>query len=168
MRVAVETTIDAPADAVWQIVGPRFADIGQWASAIRSSRAAHAEPSDRTAPVDGRVCETGLRIAPRVTETIVAYDDAARTLTYEGDGLPAFVTLARNRWRVTAIAPGRCVLSLDATVELRGAARILAPALRVQFRREGRRLARDLKHYAERGEPSARKRRRDMRRGHPG
>jgi hypothetical protein len=131
-------------------------------------RAANAEPRDGPAPVDGRVCETGLRIAPRVTETIVAYDDVARTLTYEGDGLPAFVTRARNRWRVPAIAPDRCVLSLDATVELRGAARTMAPALRVQFRREGRRVARDLKHYVERGEPSARKRRSDLRRGRPG
>jgi Polyketide cyclase / dehydrase and lipid transport len=168
MRVSVEIPIDAPADAVWQIVGPRFADIGRWASAIRSSRTANAEPPDRTAPFNGRVCETGLRIAPRVTETIVAYDDAARTLTYKGDGLPAFVALASNRWRVTAIAPGRCVLSLDATIGLRGAARIVAPALRVRFRREGRRLARDLKHCVERGEPSARKRRSDLRRGRPG
>ena len=108
---------------------------------------------------DARVCETGLRIAPRVTESLVAYDHARRTLTYEGAGLPSFVTLARNRWRVIPLSETRCVMRLDATLELRGApARTIAPALRLQFRREARRLTRDLKHYAEQAEVSPRKR----------
>lgn len=35
------------------------------------------------APVGARVCDTGIRALPQVTETVDAKDAAARTLTYE-------------------------------------------------------------------------------------
>jgi hypothetical protein len=35
--------------------------------------------------VPGRVCRTGVALVPEVTETIVAFDDTGRTLTYEAD-----------------------------------------------------------------------------------
>jgi len=147
VRLSVEITIEVPADRVWDIVAGGFDDIGSWASAIRSSRPFDAGP--REAPTRGhaRVCESTLRIAPQVTETLVAYDDRARTFTYEGSGLPSFVTLARNRWCVAPLSLTRCLLPLDATLEVRGGpARTLAPALRLRFLSVGRRLTRDLKH----------------------
>jgi hypothetical protein len=95
-------TVEASADAVWDLVGRRFDRIGDWATAIASSAAIAPTPSETAptrspaptvvdAPVAGRVCQTGMRLLPQVTETVVAYDDAARTLTYQASGLPAFV-----------------------------------------------------------------------------
>src|SRR5687768_7750214 len=90
--------IDAPADVVWDIVGAQFARIGEWATVI---------PASAGVP-GGRICHTGLAMVPEVTEKIVAYDDARRTLMYEAtDGMPAFVTSARNHWTVTALSGRR-------------------------------------------------------------
>jgi len=98
---------------------------------------------------------------PQVEETIVAYDESARTLTYAGARLPVFVSQARNRWRVTAIGDNRARVSVDATMELRGAAGwLLAVPLRVWLTREGRKTRDDLKHFVEHGQRSQRKQRR--------
>src|SRR4029450_2010867 len=92
-----EFVVAAPADAVWDVIGRRFDRIGEWAAAIPAStapplshRTAHrpaGTPPGRAlprlpvgqivggAPVAGRVCTTGVRLVPRVTETLVAYDE---------------------------------------------------------------------------------------------
>jgi hypothetical protein len=64
-------------------------------TAIAASAAVHApialSPTDtafnglpvarrvQTVPVAGRVCQTGVRLVPRVTETLIAYDEVNRT-----------------------------------------------------------------------------------------
>src|SRR6266545_1705961 len=84
--------VEAPAEAVWQVIADGFDRIGQWATAIPAS-AAYPVPDPATgAPVPGRVCRTGVALVPEVTETIVAFDDAGRSLTYEATaGMPARV-----------------------------------------------------------------------------
>lgn len=158
MRLSSEIMIYAPAERVWEIVGRRFDRIGEWATAIASSRPSGPGDAESGVPVAGRDCQTGIRIAPRVVETILSYDDAGRRLTYEGAGLPTFVTTARNRWQVIAIDAERAHVRLEATLETRGAlGRLLRLPLRVQLNREGRRLLQDLKHYAEHDQISPRK-----------
>lgn len=153
--------IDAPPDAVWQVVAGRFDRIGEWATAIPASAACPVPRPVAGAPVPGRVCRTGVALVPEVTETIVAFDDAARTLTYEATaGMPAFVTLARNRWQVTAEAGRRTRVSFAAELRVRGPLGCLARWwLLAQVGRTGRHLLDDLKHYVEHGTPSPRKRR---------
>jgi hypothetical protein len=148
-------TIDAPAARVWDIIAHRFDRIGEWATAIPAS-------TPVAAPQRGRICDTGIRVAPRVTETIVAFDETAMTLTYEATaGLPAFVTLARNTWTVTPLAERRARATYRAELRVRGVLGILArQVLLARVSRDGRFLLEDLQHYAEHGEPSPRKRRR--------
>jgi hypothetical protein len=152
--------VNATADAVWEVVAHRFDRIGDWATVIPSSTAI-AEPSGVGAPVAGRVCHTGLRLAPEVTETVVVYDDTARTLTYQATaGLPAFLAMARNHWQVTALDGGRTEVRFTAQVEVRGlVGRLSWWVLLLRVRRSGRHLLADLKHYVEDGTPSPRKRR---------
>src|SRR5262249_4521204 len=91
-QLAADLTIDAPADRVWEVIGPGFARIGEWASVIPASTAIPGPggPAGAAgAPVTGRVCATGVPLMPRVTETLIAYDQARRTLTYQARGLPA-------------------------------------------------------------------------------
>jgi ribosome-associated toxin RatA of RatAB toxin-antitoxin module len=160
-------TIDASADQVWDIIAHQFGRIGEWATAIPESTTITA-PATVTrnhvlveAPVAGRVCDTGMRAVPRVTETIVAYDEDARTLAYQATaGMPAFVTLARNTWRVKPLSDAQAQVSYAGELEVRGVLGALAKRLLLaRAARDGQYLLDDLKHYAERGEPSPRKRR---------
>jgi hypothetical protein len=177
--LSIDLVIAAPADQVWQVIGHRFDRIGEWATAIPASTAVPASPGRPTAgtagagppglppvadavdaPVAGRVCQTGIRLAGAITETLTAYDDTNRTLTYQAAGLPAFVTLARNTWTVVPIDARTCRVSLRAQFDTRGLLGALGRwVILAQTRRTGRHLADDLRHYVETGTPSPRKQR---------
>jgi Polyketide cyclase / dehydrase and lipid transport len=157
MKLSGEVLIEASADAVWEIIGRRFADIGNWATAVEAS---YAEPGARA----GRVCRTGLRAFPTVTERIIALDDSVRTLRYEATGLPRFVGEAHNRWQVTAAGPDRARARFDGVLRMRGPlGRLVALPIHLRMLRETRTVLDDLKYYAEHGTPSARKRRQRLR-----
>ena len=172
-QLSADLTIDAPADQVWEVIGPGFARIGEWASVILASTAtpgpagpAYAGPvcagpaGADGAPVTGRVCATGVRLVPRVTENLIAYDQARRTLSYQAQDLPALVTLARNTWTVVPVGEHRCRVALQAQFQARGALGVLAGwAVSVQTRRNARLLEADLSHYIRHGTPSPRKQR---------
>lgn len=168
--------IDVPADQVWDIIAHQFGRIGEWATAIPGSAPVTAAASVTRnhvlagAPVAGRVCDTGLRAVPQVTETIVAYDEEARTLTYQATaGMPTFVTLARNTWQVKPLGDVQAQVTYAGELETRGVLGALAKRLLLaRVARDGRYLLEDLKHYAEHGEPSPRKRRDPVADGGPG
>jgi hypothetical protein len=152
MRIAQHIDIEASAAAVWELIGPGFADIGTWASAI-----AHSAP---TADGRGRVCTvSGVPGIDQVVEQVVTHDPDARTLTYLAQGMPAFVTEARNQWRIEPIGPQRTRASFIADVDVSGLARLATPLLWLGLRVLGRRTLRELRHVVEHGQPNARKRR---------
>jgi Polyketide cyclase / dehydrase and lipid transport len=161
VTLARSAIIDAPADTVWEVVADQFDRIGDWATAIADSAACPAGNPVADAPVPGRVCHTGIALVPEVTETIVAFDQPARTLVYEATaGMPAFVTRARNRWQVAAAGDARAQVSLAADLQVRGLLGWLARWwLLVQVGRTGRHLLDDLRHYCEHGTASPRKQR---------
>lgn len=120
-RLTNTIVVDVPAQRVWEEIAHRFDRIGDWATAIPASTAHPIAGSAIGAPVAARICQTGIRMVPTATEKIVAYDEAARTLTYEAiAGIPAFVTLARNRWQVTPLGEDRAEVTFDARLEVRG------------------------------------------------
>jgi len=180
-ELSTDLIVTAPADAVWDVIGRRFDRIGDWATAIPASTALPAPRTDPkpaaanplpvaatavNAPVAGRVCQTGMRLVPEVTETLIAYDDANRTLTYEASGMPSFVTVARNTWTVSSIDEHRTQVSLKARFDTRGLLGLLGRwAILVQVGRTSRHLAEDLRHYVETGTPSPRKQQRLRRAG---
>jgi hypothetical protein len=168
--MSAQLRIDAPADRVWEVIGPGFARIGEWASVIPASApvpvpAATPGPgaglnAAAAPPEPGRVCTTGSRMLPQVTELLVAYDPAGRTLTYEASGMPAFVTLARNTWTVIPDGESACLVTLDARFQARGVPGLLARwVIAIQARRNARLLQADLRHYLKHGAPSPRKQR---------
>lgn len=164
--------VNAPAEVVWEIVGRQFDRIGEWASAIPASTAiptstqtpaaagARAVAAIGDAPVAGRVCRTSVRLVPQITERLVAYDDASRTLTYQAERQPRFLRAARNHWRVETVDERRTRISVHATVQPRGALGWLGYLLlRVQLTRVAAQSLQDLQHYVEHGRPSPRKQR---------
>jgi hypothetical protein len=110
--------------------------------------------------VAGRACTTGVRLLPQITETLVAYDPASRTLTYEASGLPAFIITARNTWSVIPAEAHACRVILSADFQTRGMLGLLGHwAILAQVRYTSRHLEADLRHYIRHGTPSPRKRR---------
>jgi hypothetical protein len=164
--------VHAPADAVWEVVGHQFDRIGAWATAIPASvpipALASATPTDRAAqpatldaPVAGRVCHTGVRLVPQITERLIAYDDATRTLTYQAEQHPRFLKAAHNHWRVEPIDQHCTRISLHATVQPQGVLGWLPYLLlRAQLVRVAKGFLQDLQYYLEHGRPSQRKQRR--------
>ena len=167
-QLSTHLSIDAPADQVWDLIGPGFARIGEWATSIQASTAVPTMPVPAaattagavSAPVAGRACATGVRLVPQVTETLVAYDPASRTLCYEASGLPAFIVTARNTWSVSPTGERTCHVTLSAHVQTRGLLGLLGRwALLAQVRYTSRHLEADLRHYIKHGTPSPRKQR---------
>ena len=161
-QLTSDIVIDAPAEQVWQVVAHRFDHIGDWATAVPASTSTVTANPPVGAPVAARVCHTGIRAVPQVTETIIGYDEALRTLTYEAmQGMPAFVSLARNTWRFTPLDSTRTLVAFEARLEVHGLlGRLGRRWLLVPARRTGQYVLADLKHYIEHGVPSPRKQRR--------
>jgi hypothetical protein len=135
---------------VWEVVGHRFDRVAEWTGLVRSSCPLPGAPSVEGAKVAGRVCRTGIPMFPEVTERIVAYDEAARTLTYEAALLPPWLPSARNQWRVEEVDDTRTRVSLRAHVQTRGVlGRLAYLLLRVALARSGPRILRDLRRHVE-------------------
>lgn len=130
--VDVRTPIDAPPDAVWALVGHRFADIDEWSSTVDRSVAV------TVGELDGAVVASGAPVAGRrttsragtLTEVLVAWDDAGRSFTFDTLGLPRLLRLAQNRTTVEAMPDGGSMVVFDVRIVLHPALALLAPVLR--------------------------------------
>ncbi len=167
-QLSTHLTIDAPASQVWEVIGPGFARIGDWATSIPASTAipgapgpaAAATPAVVSAPVAGRTCETGASLVPQVTETLIAYDEDSRTLTYQAGGLPPFTTTAHSTRTVAPAGEGSRRVTVTAHFWTRGVLGLLGGwAILTQARLTARHLEGDLHHYVLHGIPSPRKQR---------
>lgn len=150
MRISTGIDIDAPPAAVWQVVGPRFADVGLWARAVTAS----APVGDAGKPGSGRRCEVAAPGFDALTEELLSYDEGARSLSYRaGVGMPRFVRSAVNTWRVRPHPDGGSRFDMAADLELAGTARALTPFLAAYLWCVGRLTARDLQVFTETGRP---------------
>ena len=151
-----ELVVDAPGRDAWAVIGDGFGDIADWASAITKSS------TDGPSGI-GQVRTCHLAgfgpIAPGVIrERLLAFDAAARTLSYEAAaGLPKFIVRAGSTWSVHDRDEGTCLVEVDAHLTLRSAAGPLAPVLRWRLRADARRTLAELRHRIETGGPHPRK-----------
>ncbi|GHF65573.1 hypothetical protein HNQ07_004745 [Deinococcus metalli] len=157
MQLLRTVQIGVPATAAWALLGERFGEITAWASVIMAST---LDGPPRPGAV--RTCHTA-RFGPvppgEVRERLLVFDPAALTLTYEAlSGLPAFITHAVNRWTVTPTGPATCTVTTDATLTLRGPARLLAGPLAVRLEWDAGRVLDELRHSLEHHEPHPRTR----------
>ena len=163
MKVSTSIDISATADEVWEVIGPDFARVSDWVSAIATSETVDARPAasglDETdlagAHPSGRACTFSSPGFDRIIEELTAYDPAARRLSYRlAHGMPAFVIEASNTWHAQALPDNRSEFTMDAYLELAGVGRVVRPFLRAYLNSIGRRTSRDLKAYLETGAPS--------------
>jgi hypothetical protein len=159
MRISTNTTIERPAADVWDLLGPRFGEASIWASSISASRAV-GEPTIVGAPCERRECRVAVPGAEHLAEELLAYDDAAMTLTYRlAEGMQQVAHSAHNTWSVVPLGENTSQLRIDAEVDLAPTGRALGVVLRPYLSAMGRRNADDFKTYVETGCPSERKRR---------
>jgi hypothetical protein len=153
MKMRAELVINAGAEDAWTVVGERFGEIAEWASAITES------------VIDGPPCVGRVRTcqvagfgpvaAGVVAERLIEFDPDARSLSYEAAaGLPWFIAGAVSRWSVHAGPGSTCTVRIRATLTLRRAARPLSPAVRWRMRAGTRRVLAELRHRAETGHPA--------------
>ena len=159
MQITSHTTINAPASDVWRVIAHQFAAIGQWASAIPTSYAAPDASPPAGANVGARVCATSVRGFKDVREQFISYNEEAMRFVYEATaGLPWIVRHAENQWRVFPLDESHCQVEAQAVVDLRALPGfVLAPLLRMQMNRLGRRTFEELKYSVEHGRPHPRK-----------
>ena len=159
LQIRSHITINAPAAAVWHVIAHQFDAIGEWASAILTSYAAPDASPPPGAEVGARVCATGVRGFKDVHEQFTSYDEEAMRFAYEATaGLPWVVRHAENHWQVRPLDESHCQVEAQAEVDLRAfPGLILAPLLRMQINRLGRRSFEELKYYVEQGKPLPRK-----------
>lgn len=156
MDLRLEIVVNAPARAAWEVLGERFADIGEWASPITSSS---LDGAPRVGAV--RTCHT-LRIGPipagTIKERLIEYDPASMSFAYEAvDGMPGFIKRAANAWSVHPLDDERCLVRAGATVALRGPAALLGFLLKRKLQSDGARVLDELRHRIEHGRPHPRK-----------
>ncbi|MFC5382071.1 SRPBCC family protein [Aquipuribacter nitratireducens] len=150
MRISTGIDIDAPVAAVWEVVGPQFGDVGRWARAVEAS----TPVGDIGEPGSGRRCEVAAPGFDALTEELITYDEAARSLSYRASaGMPRFVRSATNTWRVGPRPDGGSRFDMAADLELAGAARALSPVFAAYLWGVGRLTARDLQVVVETGRP---------------
>ncbi|WP_298975120.1 SRPBCC family protein [uncultured Roseobacter sp.] len=156
MKIKKTLTVNAPPDAVWDILGPNYVRAGDWASSVYVSGARPGTPKIAGAPAAGRTCETSL--GP-FTETIEAYDEARRHVAYSatGDKMPSFMKGLRNAWTVRPKG-GVSEVEMELNADIAFPFNILmAPMMKMQFGKVLREATEELKHYAETGKPHPRK-----------
>ena len=152
MHLRMERTIAAPATIAWQILGPEFADIADWATFVRKSKPL----SDRETP-EGMSIASGAPVPGRETTTkatlrefIVAYDPEQTTLTFDADGLPPVVRLARNVQSVVPTGPTSSTLVFEIDFDFIGPFELLSPIMRRRMEKSLGGVMDDLRAEAER------------------
>lgn len=156
MKIKRTFEVNAPADRVWSILGPGYAQVHDWASSVYVSAAREGSRKTATAPVAGRVCQTSL--GP-FTEAIEAYDDDRRYVAYSatGERMPGFVKRLVNSWTVRPKG-GASEVEIDLNADIAFPFSVLmGPMLKLQFGKVLREAAEELGHYAETGKPHPRK-----------
>ncbi len=131
MKIVTEKVVDASVDAVWDLLGERFGDIGQWASAVRAS---HVDGELGTGAV--RTCDLNPTPAASgtITERLTRFDRAQHALTYEViSGMPGFVRFAENAWSVQSAGPGKSRVRSVVTLRVAWWMTPMAPMMRMQF-----------------------------------
>lgn len=131
MIVVTERLMSVDADAVWDLLGERFADIGVWSDGVVASRldGPLQEGAVRTCELKPTSAASGI-----VQERVTRFDRGARAVSYEiVGGLPGFMRHVENKWVITPIGVGRARVVSSLTIKLAWWMTPMAPMIRKQF-----------------------------------
>ncbi|MEO1011316.1 MAG: SRPBCC family protein [Bacteroidota bacterium] len=156
-----EINIDAPAEKLWEMVGPGFVEVYQWSSNVDFAKGQGNSPFPG-AVCDERFCELNVNGFSNISEKLTSYNEEKMSLGYVvNKGMPAFIHKAANEWSVVPVGHHRSKLVMKATFELTGIMGLLMKG--IMQRKMGKTLEtvlKDAKVYAETGQVSEAKRKR--------
>ena len=158
VKMSKPVTINVSADALWEIIGPGFADAGNWSTAVDHS-AGHGDGKFDGASCDTRSCDLSAKGFDSVNEKITEYDASNKTMAFDViDGTPGFVTYLNNRTVVTDLGNGKSKAELQITMRMKPfMGWLLGGMLKKNLNNLLDSALEDLKVFAETGMPSARK-----------
>ena len=131
MKLTSVHEINAPADAVWTLMGERFADIGEWSDTVIQSS---MDGPARAGAV--RTCE--LKPTPAasgfIKERITKFDEQRRTFAFDIiEGLPGFMKRVNSEWKIEADGSNKTKATNTLTIEVKWFMAPMLPVIRGQF-----------------------------------
>lgn len=158
VKMSKPVTINVSADALWDIIGPGFADAGKWSTAVDHS-AGHGDGKFDGASCDTRSCDLSAKGFDKVNEKITEYDVRNKTMAFDViEGTPGFVTYLNNRTVVTDLGNGKSKAELQITMHMKPfMGWLLGGMLKKNINNLLDSALDDLKVFEETGVPSARK-----------
>ena len=159
--VKKEIIINSPAENVWEMVGPGFTNVHHWASNVDHAMG-KGTSSIEGASCDVRHCQVSVKGFDKISERLTDYNNEDRTLTYEViNGMPGFIALAQNKWKVAAKNEGQSILMMEAEFQLKGVIGLLMKRIMKGKMSDTLDIVlNDAKYYAEHGTASPAKLRR--------
>ena len=158
VKMSKPVTINVSVDALWEIIGPGFAEAGKWSTAVDHS-AGHGEGKFDGATCDSRSCDLSAKGFKSVNEKITEYDAGNKTMAFDVvEGMPGFVTHMNNRTVVTDLGNGKSKAELQITMHMKPfMGMLMGGMLKKNLNKLLDSALNDLKVYAETGAPSDRK-----------
>jgi Polyketide cyclase / dehydrase and lipid transport len=147
--------INAPVDRTWAVVAHDFDKVGEWSSAVASSRPNTAVATPEGATVGGRVCATpGFG---DLEETFTSYSEANNDFVFEVSGMPSFIKLAQNHVTVERLGADNSQVTLDITMNTNAIGKLMGPLFAIKLKSTLKTFLGELKDYVEKGEISQKK-----------
>ena len=158
VKMSKSVVVNVSANDLWQIVGPGFADAGQWSTAVDHS-VGHGEGKFDGATCDTRSCDLSAKGFSSVKERITEYDTNNRTLAFDVfEGMPGFVTYTNNHTVITDLSQDRSQAELQITMHMKPfLGWLLGGMLKKNLSNLIDSALDDLKVFAETGKPSDQK-----------
>ena len=154
MKFSKEIIINVSEDKVWNILGPEFANIGTWATAVSHSVANDELPSLNNSPVGGRLCNTNIGT---VSEEFTAYDADKKTFSFAGIIGSKIYSSLISTTEVTAKDENTSVVKITPHIVLKPLGLFMYPMVRKSLSRTIDGVLDDLKYFAENDTQSPRK-----------
>ena len=154
MKFSKDIIINASAEKVWDILGHKFADVGQWARSVSKSVVNNNAQKVNNSPVGGRLCDTSIG---NISEEFTAYDEEKMTFSFKGVITSKVFTNVISTNTVSAINDNTSKVTVTPNVDLTWIGVIMSPLIRLNLSKTLNEVLKDLKYFAENDKPSPQK-----------
>jgi len=154
MKFSKDITINAPAKKVWDILGHKFADVGQWSRLVSQSVINNDASKVNNSPVGGRLCETSIG---KISEEFTAYDEEGMTFSFKGVITSKVFSNVISTNAVTAIDKNTSKVTVTPDVDLKALGILMYPLIKMNLGKLIKQGLIDLKYFAENDKPSPEK-----------
>ena len=133
MQLSSTHIINAPAGAVWSLMGERFADIGEWSETVESSSLDGPLQVGSTRTCKLKPTPAGL---DTIQETLTAFDHQRQHFAFDiVTGLPSFMARVSSAWTIEELDSERTRARNELSIEVKWWMRPMLPLIGRQFQK---------------------------------